>query len=529
MAETAAGTNRNYVGRRALKNTLLLYMRMFACMAMGFFATRFLLKSLGAAHFGLANVLTSIVSLFGIITSPLGVAALRFSAAEMGCSSPSSDNVSKMFSLLLVVYSMLVAGILVAGTPLILWIFYRQVNIAPGDVGIGLAYMLLAMAALIIELMKVPFWAMVIAHEDMNFFSWVSIIDGLLRIILFWMLGMASLPLVMYGVVLCFIALVNLLSYMIFTRYRYRDFRFLLFWDWPRAREIIVFALYQMGGGISTVVCNSGINIILNNFFGARVNAARGVATQVSAGLSGFAQNLLTAVNPQIIKTFSAKEYDVSMSLVIRTSKMAFYLNAMIAVPCILCAPFLCRLWLGTPPEFTVVFVRLVLVQMMVNSFTDPLMTLINASGKIALAQVVLGGAMLLPLPVSYVLLRMGFQPPSVFVVAIVCSALCIPLRLWLVWRVTKFPVVRFCVQVLLSSGFTLLLAMPFVLLCMHFIRIENLLICAAFAAVWCVIWCVCVLYAGLNREERKYILNMLFDKLEHLGLGKFKNEWSNK
>ena len=156
-------------------------------------------------------------------------------------------------------------------------------------------------------------------------------------------------------------------------------------------------------------------------------------------------------------------------------------------------------------------------------------MTLINASGKIALAQVVLGGAMLLPLPVSYVLLRMGFQPPSVFVVAIVCSALCIPLRLWLVWRVTKFPVVRLCVQVLLSSGFTLLLAMPFVLLCMHFIRIENLLICAAFAAVWCVIWCVCVLYAGLNREERKYILNMLFDKLEHLGLGKFKNERSNK
>ena len=517
--------NSNYDSRRALTNTLMLYLRMFVCMFLGFYATRILLKSIGEEYYGLSQVLGSIVGLFSVVTSPLSVTAMRFSAVELGrTNSGISKKIMQTFNLLIVIYLMLVAALIVVGIPIILWVFFTRVHIEAVNIRPGLAYMFLNMLSLILELLKVPFWALVVSNENISFFSWISISDSLLRLVLFFVIGWLPAPLVMYGVVLCVISTFNLLIYAWYVHRSYAELHFSLKWDWPQIREILVFSLYQMGGGIAGVIYNSGISILLNNHFGTTVNASRGLATQVSTGVGSFTQSFLTAVNPQIIKTYSAREYDKAIHLVMRIGKMSFSLTAMAAVPCILCAPFLCKLWLHTPPEFTIIFVRLVLIQGIVDSFSYSLMTLSSASGKIALYQLVIGGMMVLLLPLSYVLLKLGYSPESVFVSAILCSACCLPLRLWLIHRVTPLPVFGYIFKVLVPCFLSFLIALPPVVVFMHFFPTNNLLFCSIVIFMWCILWGASVLYVGMSRVERIYVLGMVTAKLTQWGLWKSKS-----
>lgn len=511
-------SNGNHNNRRIIKNTLLLYIRMGISMSLGFFATRILLQALGEEDFGLVNVLGSIVAMFSVITSPLSVAASRFTASVLG--KQDYQHLSETFSLLSLIYLTLVVCILIFGIPLAILLFHTKIKIPPESVNAAFFFLMLSILTLCISLLKVPLIALVIAHEDMNFFAWQGIIDCLLRLGAFCLLFVFQNRLIAYGAALCSIELFDLTAYLIFTRFRYPRCKFFLHWNGRQAREIMVFSGLQMGGGLAGIFNNSFTNILLNNVFGVSVNAARGLAMQVSTGVGSFSQNFLTAINPQIIKSYSAQNYNVATILVMRASRLSFFLIFMIAFPCILQAEFLCSIWLKETPEYTVAFIRLVLIQIIIDSFSYPLMTLVSASGTIALYQAVVGGTVIMTLPVSYILLRCGYPPTSVFMAAIGCSILCLPIRLWLVRRVTKLPINKFIFDVMKPTLRCLALAVPVPLTfaCLWPVS-NNFIACIWQGAFTVLISGGAIFFFGITRQEQAYALEIFHKAIGIIGI----------
>ena len=204
-----------------------------------------------------------------------------------------------------------------------------------------------------------------------------------------------------------------------------------------------------MFGNIVAVAKGQDLNIILNMFFGPVVNPARRVAIQVQSAVNSFVSNFQMAVNPQIIKSYAAEEKDYMASLVIRSSKFSFYLLYLLSLPIIIEIDQILKLWLKTVPDYSSIFTILVLVVILIDCVSGPLMTAIQATGKIKVYQAVVGSLLTLILPISYTLLKQGYSPEVTLYVNIVISIIALSFRLYLVWKLLDFPVLRFIQEII--------------------------------------------------------------------------------
>ncbi len=187
-------------------------------------------------------------------------------------------------------------------------------------------------------------------------------------------------------------------------------------------REMASFAGWNFIGVTSGVLRDHGGNILVNIFSGPAVNAARGVAVQLNGAVQGFVSNFMTAVNPQITKSYACGDREYMFALMRRSSRMSFYLLLVLALPVIFNAEYILGLWLKDVPGHSAMFVRLFLVFALSESLSSPLITGMLATGRIRNYQIVVGGLQLLNLPVSYIFLKAGCMPEVTVIVAIVLS-----------------------------------------------------------------------------------------------------------
>ena len=171
----------------------------------------------------------------------------------------------------------------------------------------------------------------------------------------------------------------------------------------------------------------------MNIFFGPAINAARGLAVQVQAAVSQFSTNFQTAINPQITKSYAAQDYGYMHSLIFRSSKFTFYLLLFFSLPIMLETDNILHLWLGTVPDFTAIFIRLMLCITIIDSMANPLGVSASATGKIKLYQGILGGILLGILPIAYIVLKLGGDPVSVFVVHLGIAIIAFIVRLFII------------------------------------------------------------------------------------------------
>ena len=126
----------------------------------------------------------------------------------------------------------------------------------------------------------------------------------------------------------------------------------------------------------------------MNLFFGPAINAARAISVQVSAVVTRFTENIMTAVKPQIIKSYASGDREYMIVLIVKSSKYAYFLAALFAIPVMMEIEFLLKVWLGQVPEHTVAFTRLVLCESLIGVFIPPLWIAANATGRIKNNQV---------------------------------------------------------------------------------------------------------------------------------------------
>lgn len=500
---------------RLAKNTMFLYFRMIFIMAVTLYTSRVVLRVLGVEDFGIFNVVAGVVAMFGFLNSSMSATTQRFISYSLG---KGDANLNKVFSTCVLTHALIALGVLVLVESVGLWFLYNKMIIP--EVRMDAAFWVFQFSALstVVSVMSIPFNADIIAHEKMSAFAYISIVEVCLKLLIVFLLDVGNIDkLVLYGFLLLLVQCGIFLTYMGYCLRHFKESRFRFVYEKKLFSEVFSFAGWNLWGYLASILYTQGLNILLNVFFGPVVNAARGLANQVDGAIRLFASNFQMAINPQIVKTYAAKDLESMHKLVFRSSKFSFFLLLALSLPVMIEAPVILRLWLSTVPDWTASFLRLMLVVVIVDSVANPLMTSAAATGRIKLYQSVLGGIQLLIVPVAYVVLRMGGEPNSVFVVHICICLIAFAVRLFIVRGMVGLSIKKYLMEVCVKSGVVTVVAtvLP---LTLYFSMNNSLL--SAIVVVFVSLGSVAVsAYAiGLTKSERVFVS----DKIGQI-LAKFK------
>ncbi len=502
-------TNAAENNKRIAKNTLLLYFRMLFTMAVSLYTSRVVLNTLGVEDFGIYNVVGGIVVMFGFINNAMAAGTYRFLAFELG--RKDYDRLKTVFSTSIIIHALISLFVVALAETVGLWFFYEKMIIPADRLDAAMWVYQFSIVSTVVLMMSVPYNASIIAHEKMSAFAYISVLEVVLKLAIVYLLTIGSLDKLKLYAVLTF--LVQLFIRMVYGFYCNRHFdetKFRCIWDGKLFREMTSFATWSLLGNCAVVCYTHGLNLLLNMFFGPVVNAARGVAVQVQHAVTQFSSSFQMALNPQITKSYAAGDRDYLHNLIFRSSKFSFYLLLLLCLPVLFEAETMLRLWLKTVPDYTVLFLRLILCITIIDAVANPIMTSANATGRVREYQSVVGGLLLTIEPLSYVALKLGGRPESVFVVHLCVCVVVFIARLY---------IVRPMIGLVLSDYFRK------VLLCCLFVTVASLLLPLAFKIFFydgglisvfteCLLCMLSVaisaFYLGLTTSERGFILNKL-------------------
>lgn len=252
-----------------------------------------------------------------------------------------------------------------------------------------------------------------------------------------------------------------------------------------------------------------GVNVLLNIFFGPAVNAARGVAVQVQSAVNMFATNFQTAINPQIMKTYAAGDMQCMHSLLFRSAKFTFMLLLCIMLPLMLEIDYVLALWLENVPDYAGVFVCLMLCISMVDAVSNPFMTSSAATGNVRLYQSIVGSILLVVVPVAYIVLKLGGNPYSVFVVHFIVALVAYVARIIIVRKLIDLSVREYVAKVLKPCVLVGLPSIAFSLLA-KIILPDSFFYACIVVIISLLIVAFCSLIIGMTSNERHFILSKI-------------------
>ena len=431
------------------KNTIFLYIRMFVIMLVTLYTSRVVLKALGVMDYGIYNVVAGAVALFGFMNNAMSMATQRFLNFYMV---KGDENVLRnVFGMSLNIH-VIIAVIVVFLTETVgLWILNTQLNIPPERMVAARWVYQFAIFTFAISIIQVPFNSAILAHEKMNIYAVISIGEAFLKLsIVFFLLKVNVDKLILYGALLFGVSLMIFFIYVFISVYFFKECRYKLYWDKKLFREIASFSGWNIFGQIAQVLTTQGVNMIGNVFYGVVVNASIGITNQVSAAMAQFTGNFQTAFRPQIIKSYSNGDTLEMQKLAFQASKFSFFLLFAISVPIIYNIDAILDLWLDVVPEFSATFCKILIWYSYLEVIGMPLVISIMATGKNKLYQIVVSIAIAMNFIFSWILLRLGFPPETIFYIKVAISIFVLIIRMFFAKKQNGFSLSQFirCVLV---------------------------------------------------------------------------------
>lgn len=488
--------------KRIAKNTLLLYLRMLFLMGVNLYISRVILNALGVVDYGIYNIVGGVVSLFSLISTSLSSAISRFITFELGTNN--KGRLQNIFSSSINIQIILGGGILLLAETIGLWFLNNKLVILDNRLVAANWVYQFSLLTFLLNLVSVPFNATIIAHEKMSAFAYISIIEAVSRLIISFLIAFSPIDrLIFFSLGLTIISVIIRQLYVWYCRTHFDECKYSFSVDKGLLKEMFGFAGWNFIGAASSILRDQGGNVILNLFFGSTVNAARGIANQVNAAIIGFVNSFMTALNPQITKSYASGNNDYLMLLIFQGARFSFYMILLLSLPVILNAQYILELWLNVVPEHTSTFVQLILVFAMFESISNPLITAMLATGKIRNYQIIVGGFQILNLPISYILLRIGYMPESVFAVAIVIGQICLLARLLMLKSMIGLNFFAYIKKVFLNILAVAIVASVLPLYVSRVLdnSIQSFLLISLLAILCSAI---SIIYVGFDKRERK-------------------------
>lgn len=494
--------------RRIAKNTLFLYSRMLIVMGVSLYTSRVILERLGVSDYGIYNVVGGLVTMFSVLSNALTASISRFLTFELG--KGEHGRVREIFatSVTIQLCISLVVAILVEVVGM--WFLNNKMDIPADRIDAARWVLHCSTFTFVINMISVPYHTLIIAHERMSAFAYISIVEVLLKLAVALLLYVELFDsLKAYAVMIAVVAVIVRLIYGNYSHRHFPECRFSLSFNRDDIRDILSFTGWNCVGGSAFILNTQGVNILLNLFYGTVVNAARGLAVQVNMALTALASNFLTAVNPQIIKSYASGDMARMQTLIFQSSRFALYLMLIFVIPVAITANYLFSLWLTEVPPHTVPFVRLVLLQSMIELSCLPLQIANQATGKVKIYHIVAGGVLLLNFPLSCLVLYMGCAPEAVYVVAIAVSLTGLFARLLVLRYLINISVMQFLLSVDLRGS--VVAGLSFIIPFLAYRAMSETLL--SVIAVFLLSWLMCgivVLMIGITGVERRFVINKI-------------------
>lgn len=495
--------------KRIAKNTALLYVRMLFIMVISLYTSRVVLRTLGEVDFGLYNVVGGIVVAFSFLNGVMTSACSRYFAIEIG----RGDNMAlrRVFNLNLTIFLFLGILICILAETVGLWFLNNKMQIPPDRVVAVQWVYQCSIIAFIVNMMGTPFRSVITAHEDMKIYAYCSLVEVVLKLAIVFILLVSPIDkLILYSVLMVSITLGTVLFYILYCRRCYAECRYSFYWEKSLFKEIVGYTGWQVIGVASDIGRNQGVNIILNMFFGAIANTARGIAYQVFVNINQFVQNFIVAFSPQITKSYAIGDKEGMMKLVFQSSRFSYYLLYILVLPVCLETPKILEIWLGEVPQDTVIFCQLTLIAALIDSLLYPLLTAVRATGKVKWYQILVGGTQLLTIPICYSMFKWGnFSATGAFYVVILTSVVAQIFRIAIMKHLQGMSVKSYCCNVLKPIFLVTIIAFVPALIVKVFIPpcvwTTVLVVCFSMFSV-----SVTILLIGLTTTERKQIIEIV-------------------
>ncbi len=410
--------------KRIAKNTLVLYLRMLFMMGISLYTSRVVLNTLGVEDYGIYNVVGGIVAMFGFINGSMSSATQRYITFALG--KGDKQRLSTIFSTTLQIHALIAGIIVLLGETIGVWFLYNKMQIPPDRLDAAFWVLQSSIVSALISIISVPYNADIVAHEKMSAFAYISILEAVLKLAIVYMLLLFPIDkMVLYAFLTLAVQIFMRFCYSIYCNRHFEEAKYRHVWDKALFKEMTNFAGWSMFGNLSAVFFGQGLNMLLNVFFGPVVNAARGVAVQVQGTVEQFVGNFQMALNPQITKNYAKGEMEEMHKLMFRSARFSFFLLFCLSLPVLFETELILRVWLKTVPENTVTFLRIMICTSLIYTCANPMVVANQATGKVKKYQAVCGTTLIMILPISYVLLKLGLPAYSVFIVHFIMECVC--------------------------------------------------------------------------------------------------------
>lgn len=484
---------------------------MVVMLLIALFTSRVNLKMLGIVDYGIYGVIGGVVSMFTIFSNSLSAAIQRFISYELG--KDNSERLTNIFSMSVTVMCFLAIVLMICADLFGIW-FINNKMVIPTE-RIYAAHWVLHCSVLTfgISLISVPYNALIVAHERMSAFASIGIYEAVAKLLICYLLFVSPFDrLIIWAILLTIIQISVRLIYGYYCKRNFGECLYRFVFDQSLLVDISKYAGWSTFGLVAFTCYTQGLNILLNIFFGPVVNAARSISVQVQSAVQGFSTNFQVAMNPQIIKSYAQHNLQRMHSLIFTGSRFSFYLLFILSLPIILETPYILHIWLGEYPEHTVSFIRLILVIITFDSsLGGPISTAQTATGNIKLYQIIVGGIMLLILPVSYFVLKIWNTPPEtiyyVYLIAVIIAHIA---RMLIIRSMINLSLFLYAKEVLLPIVKVSVASLPIPLL-LHFC-FENTsfstFVIVGITSVVCV--GLAVFMFGIKTNERRILFNKI-------------------
>ncbi len=494
--------------KRIARNTFLLYFRMLLMMFIGLFTSRIVLQKLGIDDYGVWNAVGGIVMMFSMVTDCVSSAIHRFLAFELGTGD--SLRLKKAFSSGVYVQFVLILLLVVLVGGLGYWFLENKMVIPDGRMDAARTVLYVSMGILSLSILSVPFNASIVAHEKMSAFALLSIVEAALKLVVALVISISPYDkLKTYAFLMLAVALIVRASYILYCRRHFEETRGALVYDRESLREMSGFAGWSFIGSGANALNTHGINLLTNVFFGVVLNAARGVAAQVENVVRQFVNNFLTALNPQITKSWAAGEKHYCFELVLKGVKFSYLVILLFLLPLLFEAQGILKLWLVDVPGYSADFVRLALAVLLIDMSGNSLMILQLATGKVKSYYIVTGLSSLLCLPAVWLAFRLGAGPRWAYIILIAFYLIIYLAKVAIVHKSTGLPVGKLVKKVIfpLCAVTVLSLILP-ALVAMNMSEGLGrvLLVCLA---AW-LSTAVSTYFLALTRGEKDFLLSKI-------------------
>lgn len=499
--------------KRLAKNTLLLYLRTLLVMAISLYTSRVILARLGVEDYGIYDIVGGFVGMLGVISGTLVATSQRYLNFELG--KAEGANPRKVFGASMIIHIGLSLFLLLLFETLGLWLLNTYLKIPGGRLIAANWVYQCSILAFLVNILSTPYTAIIIAHEKMSAFAYISLVDVILKLIVVYFLYISPYDrLVVYAIMLLMIALFDRFLYSIYCRRHFPESSFTFVKDKALYKEMFGFAGMNFLGAFASVLSNHGMNVLLNIFFGVTINAARGISTQVQNAVVKFVNDFMTAINPQITKEYASGNIEKSKDLCFKGSKFSYFIMFLLALPIIVRAPYILRLWLKVYPDYAVLFVRLSLILSLCVLLSKALVTEILATGNLKRTALWIGGIRLLTIPIAYFVFVFGYGPEYSYVVLIGIEIMSVFVRLKILEHLTNSLFILPFLNIVLSRVALVTLTAGALIYSSNKVFAQDFLGLLSFCFVSIVLSSIVILLLGLTQSERTIFFKFLKSRI---------------